>query len=163
MSKKQPIDRRLWWELSPEEMTEREKALGVLKEMRKLATTLDRVPMPRDMTPEKVVTHVRGVLHKEGSSWRAQPTDTISRAMNIIEDGRIRSVLINDSQEASKIGRYGNAIKKYLDTANEAVLQPFVGMEVQDSGGKLHTLETRPDMIKLAIKRSPEGGYDVYG
>lgn len=160
---KQPIDQRSCHDLTPDEMVEREKALEVLKEMRRLETTIDNVLLPKGMTKEKVVRHIRGALRRSGNTWHAQPYDTICRAMNIIENGRIRSIEVNDSAEATKVGQYGDAIKKYLDTGDEAALNPFVGKQVWDSSGRLHTLETRPKQIKEAIRRSPTGTYEVYG
>ena len=153
---KPPIDQQPWRDLSPEEMVEREKALDVLKEMRKTGDTLDNMFLPKGMTSEKVVRHVRSALQRYKGTWRAQPYDTISRALNIIENWPIRSIEVNDSEEASKVGQYGDAVKKYLDNGDESALEPFVGMQVWDSSGRLHTLETRPKQIKEAIRRSSD-------
>jgi hypothetical protein len=159
---KPPIDQQPWRDLSPGEMIEREKALEVLKEMRKTGGTLDNVFLPKGMTRETVVRHVRSALQRSKDTWLARPYDTISRALNIIENGQIRSIEVNDSEEASKVGRYGNAVKKYLETADESALEPFVGMQVWDSSGRLHTLETRPKQILEALRRSSTGTYEVY-
>jgi hypothetical protein len=140
----------------------RKRSLGVLKDMRRTGNTLQDTLLPPGLSEEIVVDSIKGALCRSGKTWAAREHDDISRGLHIIERGRIRSIIVDDSHEASKLGKYRYAVGRFSDTGDQSLLGPFKTMHVRDSRGKVHSFETDPKLILEALKRTENGTYEVY-
>lgn len=141
------ISTRQWDSSSPEEKAARIKALEVLRTMRKghsFAFSCRHI----GMDPRAAKRQLSSYIYKRRRRWRAKKKDHLERAMLIYTRGRIRSVVINDSETASVIGRYLNDVKNMLVSGNLNLIERYRNIKVTDTNGKEHTLETRLEQIK---------------
>ncbi|KTS08380.1 hypothetical protein SB2_00525 [Methylobacterium radiotolerans] len=83
----------------------------------------------------------RRIAQRKGR--RVQP---LVREIGIISRGRER-VIKTDFDAASEVGRYRNAVAKFLFTQDESLLAPFVGVSITDLSGKSHPFETDPNVL----------------
>lgn len=164
LSKKQAqqISKRSWKVLSPHEKGTREKSLDVLREVRRGKKSLSTASKEQGISVKSVLKNTNA-FKKTGNRWTPKSYDRISRVMKINENGKCISIEVNDSRTASLIGRYHNAVKKYLDTGDTSGLEKFKGKTVKDANGNLHVFETDTealDEIHEGIEE-PEF-YDIY-
>jgi hypothetical protein len=159
---KTPIGKRHWSSLSPKEKLAREKSLEVLSDVRRSKKSLAQACNDRGVSP-KIVLKNTGAFKKMGNRWTARSYDKIPRYMRINEDGKEVSIEVNDSRIASLIGRYHNAVKKYLDNGDTADLEQFEGIAIRDAQGEEHLLETDTEALKkIAEAREEPEFYDIY-
>jgi uncharacterized protein YaaR (DUF327 family) len=157
-----PLEKRTWKSLSPREKLSREKSLEVLSDMRRNNKSLTKASRDKGISIKTVRDSI-GAFKKVGSRWIPKAYDRISRVMVINENGQMTSIEINDSRTASKIGRYHNAVKKYLETGDSTELKKFEGMKIKDAQGNTHTFETDTKAINEIAEgiEEPEF-YDIY-
>ena len=156
------ISKRSWKLLSPREKGAREKSLDVLREVRRGKKSLSTASRDHGLSVKSVLKNTNA-FKKTGNRWTPKTYDRISRVMKINENGKAISIEINDSRKASLIGRYHNAVKKYLDTGDTSKLKQFEGKTIKDAQGNLHVFETDTealDEIHEGIEE-PEF-YDIY-
>lgn len=110
-----------------------------------------------------VKQHVISAIYKRKGKWKAKAFDKIQRGMNIYESGKVNFVVVNNSRNSSRIGKYYNDVKKALETNDEKVLQKYERSFIIDSKGKRHKLETKLEKIKEIeeAKEEPEI-YEIY-
>lgn len=157
-----PINKRSWTILSPKEKLTREKSLEVLSEVRRNKKSLSSASKDKGLSLKTVLQNTNA-FKKVGNRWVSKTYDHIPRVMKINTNGKVKSIEINDSRTASLIGRYHNAVKKYIDTGDSKDLARFEGKTVKDVNGNLYTFETDTealDDIHEGIEE-PEF-YDIY-
>lgn len=157
-----PTPKRSWFTLNPKEKLMREKSLRVLSDVRRNQKSLTEASKDAGMKIKTVLNNTRA-FNKIGGRWVAKTYDRIPRVLKINENGKITSIEVDDSRKASLIGRYHNAVKKYVETGDSSDLRKFEGKTVKDSRGRIHTLETDTkalDRINESIEE-PEF-YDIY-
>jgi hypothetical protein len=135
-----------WFKLKPRDRSIRILALKVLDLMRD-KVSLTKACKEVGLNIEIVKQHIRSAIYKRKGRWRAKRFDKIQREMNIYERGRIKSIVVANSKDASLIGRYYNDVKKALETNDERILRKYKGRIIKDAKGKKHTLETRLEKI----------------
>jgi len=102
-------------------------------------------------------------LGKKRRLWNAKRFDKIPRVMKINENGKEVSIQINDSRTAALIGRYHNAVKKFLNTSDKKALRKFRKKKIRDMDGNLHSLETNPDsLIEINERIEEPEFYELY-
>ena len=158
-----PLHKRPWRKLSPRQKLLREKSLAVISELRNSKTkTLPQAATNNDITVKNVILHTNGFKKVNGKPV-VKRWDRIKRVMRVNTDGKEKSVEIRDSRTASVVGRYHNAVKKFLNTGDKSKLSKFRNKRIKDSKGKLHRLETNPDEIIRINQRIEEPEfYEVY-
>jgi len=151
-----------WARLSSESKTSRVKALSILDEMRD-GVSFSEACENYGLDSRTAIRHIKSALSKIRGRWVANEFDFIERAMNIYENGSIKSIVIDDSRYASIIGKYYNDVKKALETGDESVLRKYKKIVIRDVDGKKHKLETRLDKIRdiEEAKEEPEF-YQIY-
>jgi hypothetical protein len=161
-ARKKPLARRSWDLLSTPLKEKRERALAVLRKMRQ-GSMLTAAAKEIGIDPRTVTRHLGGALVKRTGKYRARPADKISRSMVIYSQGRQLAIAFADSQTASTIGQYLNAVRQYLNTGDKSALKPFENVAVIDSDGVGYTLETSIRSIK-AIELAKEDAefYSIY-
>ena len=162
MSMSKKLHQRSWKQLTPYQREKRQKSLEVLKKMRTKGYSITKASREVGIKPKTVLKHTNAVK-KVGTWWKAKRYDKIERTMRIASNGREYFVDTRDSRNASKLGKYQNALKIFYNTGDESVLIPFKNKRIRDSKGKWHTLETNPDKLwDIADVREDEEFYTVY-
>lgn len=87
-----------------------------------------------------------GFARKERGRW-VFDRDLIVRRMQIYTDGRVRVIQVRGSEPASLIGRYMNAVKRFLDSNDASNLEPFKNDVITDTRNRRHRLESRPNVL----------------
>jgi len=126
-------------------------------------TSLTKASREIGLDGEIAKQHICSAIYKRKGRWRAKKFDKIQRKMNIYERGKIKSIIITNSKDASLIGQYYNDVKKALETGNEKVLKKYKKKIIKDAKGKKHILETRLERIYEIeeAKEEPEF-YSIY-
>jgi len=152
-----------WEELTPRKKELRERSLRVVSYMKRHNVSLTKASKENHILPKTVVKHSNAVK-KVGGRWIPKRWYSIERVMAINENGKSTYIKVKDSRHASTIGKYQNAVRRFLETGDESVLKPFKGKKVRDSEGNLHTLETNPqNLYEISEGRENEEFYSIYG
>lgn len=144
--KPKPLSKLNWDFLFPKQKRTRVKSAKVLRLMRKKGYSLSKASREVGISPKTVERHT-GALKRDAHRWKAKKYDSLSRFMNINEDGKSVWIEVKDSRHASLIGRYQNAVKKFLESDDETILKPFRNKRVKDINDNWHTLDTDPDSL----------------
>jgi len=90
--------------------------------------------------------------------------DRIPRSLRFYEKGKLRHAEIANSEVASDIGRYWNAIGKLTDTGKSRALRSLKRGRFKDSQGHFHTLEKNPKVIlELEKRKARPEDFEIYG
>ncbi len=100
-------------------------------------------------------------MEKRGGRWRVLQ-DQVERRLLVYSRGRAEVITVRGSDPASLIGRYMNAVRKFLRTNDASNLAPFRGDSVQDLQGTRYPLETRPNVLYRIDASEPESFEQVY-
>ena len=154
--------KRSWFTLNPNEKLTRDKSLKVLSDVRRNKKSLTQAAKEKGISL-KTVIHNTGAFKKQGNRWIAKAYNRIPRVLKINENGKTISIEVKDSRTASLIGRYHNAVKRFLETGDDSELHKFKGKMVKDSQGRKHSLETESDALEQINEgiEEPEF-YDIY-
>jgi len=144
---KKQIHKKHWKDLTPRQKNLRAKSLAVLTQSRRTKKIPSVIAKENHISLNTVIRHTNG-FKKVNGRWTAKKYDHTSRSMLISENGKMQSVQVSDSRHAKTIGRYHNAVKFYLDTGDSTKLKKFSKRKIRDSDGKLHSFETRPEIVE---------------
>ena len=149
LSKKKPISirKRTWKTLKPKEAISRKKSLDVLSRMRRKGESLTKASKEVGTSPKTVKRHLGTTIKKVDNKYKASKYDFIPREMSIIEDGQRKYISVRSSKDARIIAKYNNAVKNFKYTGDTKYLKKFENVEIKDSNGEIHTLETNPDNL----------------
>jgi hypothetical protein len=64
----------------------------------------------------------------------------------IFSDGKTINVKVS-LRTARIIGAYLSAVGRFLETNDIELLEPYTGKSIKDAAGRLHPLETRPNVL----------------
>ena len=132
---------RSWTTLSPKEKLSRRRSLEVIRLMRSGDSFTSGCRLI-GIDTRAAKGELRGFIYKKRRRWKAKAKDKISRGLTIYENGRIKHIIVNDSEVASIIGEYFNDVKKVLETGEILLLKKYRKLILKDSSGKKHRLET---------------------
>jgi len=142
--KPEAIYKRSWNELTIKEIKARSKSLKVLSNVRK-GLSLSQASKELHIKPKTVIKNTNA-FRKLYGKWYAKSQDHISRVMSIYENGEQQWIEIKDSRTASKISKYNSAVKEFLISGNENLLNQFK-KPFKDASGTLHYFEIEPDKL----------------
>ena len=162
-----PVARRPLSLLSHTQRFRRETALRVLSRSRRLGLSLSDTAREAGTTPEMVRRYLgRSGFRKVGGRWRPTRTDTILRHMAFYEDGKRVSATVRGNDAASLLGKYDRDVRTFLEdpARDPSVLKKWEGQTFLDAQGRVHTFETNPARILLAVERAETqyGSFEVY-
>lgn len=100
------------------------------------------------VSPKRLRRYVTrmGVVDRRDGQWVFN-RDRRFRQMPVYSTGKRIVIMVHNSVTARHIGQYMNAVKRFFETEDLAVLAPFHGQSVRDVLGKRHTFETRPNVL----------------
>lgn len=94
------------------------------------------------------------IAKRQGRVWVAEPTR--QWRMPIIVGSDTRAIIVPYKTDASEIGRYHNAIKRFVDTGDPDHLGEFSGKRIRDVSGRSYAFETDPnELYRYAAKDDP--------
>jgi len=100
------------------------------------------------VSPNEVVRLGGSALRKTPKGrYVAKPTDDLLRVLSLPGKRGIREIALDDSREASLVGRYWDAVRLYLQTGDDSALRRFRGKFVQDAEGRRIDLLTDVDQL----------------
>ncbi len=89
--------------------------------------------------------------------------DRISRQLRFYEKGKLRHADVANSDVASDIGKYWNAIGKLTETDKSTPLRSLARQRFKDAKGEYHTLEKDPNVIlELEARRPKPEFFEIY-
>ena len=137
-----------WLKLSPKEKVERIRSLEVLRLMKE-EKSLTASSKSVGINAETAKRNLGMFIYKRKRKWHAKKSENnIQRELQIYERGKVRSIVVRNSKDASLIGQYYNDVKHALTTGDWKPLQKYKRRKIKDVKGKKHRLETRPEVIK---------------
>lgn len=149
-----PVWSRRDRELTPRQRLQKGKFLRALSLARRgkedLANALSRLGIDarQALTKTNAVRRVRDRLVPKRH-------DKIARSLKFYERGKLRHAEIANSEVASDIGRYWNAVGRLAETGDSAALRRLGRQRFKDMDGTFHTLEKDPKIILELERRRP--------
>jgi hypothetical protein len=130
--------------LSPKERKVQQDAIDVAREMRTSGQPFSVVARRLGVNRAAVARRLEPYLEKRGGRFRLTETDRLPRAMLLYDERGAYTVIVRSRKEASKIGRYHAALKKWRRLRDQRILAPFDRMVVVDENGERHRFLTDP-------------------
>jgi hypothetical protein len=100
------------------------------------------------------------VRKRQNGRYAVRARDTLLRVVVIPSEQGLAEVATRDSRQASELGRYSEAVHKYLETGDASALKQFTGRFVVDINGKQIFLMTDP--AQLDRFGGPEFSYESF-
>ena len=126
----------------------RNRSLLALSQIRK-GESLTYASKEQGITTKEIQQQLGKYLYKKKGRWTAKPIDRIERARWLFSNGERKTIIINNSKDASLISSYLNFVKKAIIAGDDVHLEPFKGKTVVDISGKKHTFETDLNILYL--------------
>jgi len=118
--------------LRPAEREARGRALDALSKMRSDGLSLQAAARASGTTVNAVKRHAGPALERtSGGRYRAKRSDRLIRTIPLPTETGIIGLDVKDSRSASRIGSYWNAVRRYLETGDDAQLRRFRGKSVR--------------------------------
>lgn len=114
------------------------------------------------VSPERLRNQARelGVIRRKGRRWIVRAN--LPRQMLIYSNGKAFAITIGTFRNASKVGRYMAAVRRFLRSNDPAQLKPFIGKSVTDKNGASHIFETNPNTLYRLSASGSESFEQVY-
>jgi hypothetical protein len=96
-----------------------------------------------DLDPSVLTRLGKSALRKrKNGKYLAKPADKLLRILVIPTPEGTREVAIGNSEQASLLGQYWDAVQRYLQTGDDSALRKFKGKKITDASGKRHPFIT---------------------
>jgi hypothetical protein len=147
----------------PEESFAYSRRLELGVHQMRSGASLSRASKSIGVAPERLKKYLdeAKVGKKQGRQWIIG-TDRRKREMPIFSAGQIQEITLKNYKDSQPVGRYMEAVKKFLSTNDESVLKDFIGKSVVDVKGKRHIFETRPNVLYRLSASQKEPFEEVY-
>lgn len=155
------------WERTPQQLTPklrriREKSLEALSLVRRDKLTLQEASHRVGLDPQTIINSTNA-FRKVHGRLKAKAFDKITRIMKIYEKGKLSHVEVANSNVASDIGLYWNAIAELTETGRSRALRSLHRRRFRDSTGCYHTLEKDPKIIlELEARKPKRETFEIY-
>lgn len=148
--------------LNAKEKSQRIDAISVLNRIRH-GENPNSVIVDARISKKELQKHLGRSIKFQKNSIDVSKSDKIPRSMIISEDGNEISVIVRGSSQASKIGRYQNAKRNFLQTGDDSKLEEFSKVKLKDADGKIHKFETNPEkIIEIEDKKEEAESFEIY-
>lgn len=105
----------------------RYRALQAVGYMRNQHLPISQAAALAGTTPATIRRYASEALQPGVARAAARPSDRLYRRMSVLSADGPRSVDVTGSRDASLIGSHHNAVRRYLETGDEDLLDPFQG------------------------------------
>jgi hypothetical protein len=124
------------------------RAVHVIAKMRSEGKSLTQASRDFGVDPRAVRARAGSALRKtKNGRYVARPNDKLLRVLVIPSSQGLSEIAVRDSDIASKIAEYSDAVQKYLRTGDSSSLKKFRRLKLLDEKGKRIKLVT--DLTKL--------------
>jgi hypothetical protein len=138
-----------FFEPTPSQHETYRRSLDAVHPMRE-GKSLARASREAGVSPSSVLKHASLAIERRGGRYVARRADRLPRELLFYDaKGRIK-LLTRSSKTASDIGRYHNAVRKYLVEGNDSGLRDFEGKAIVVEGGRLPFITDRRTLNRLA-------------
>jgi hypothetical protein len=111
--------------------------------MRRKRFTVTRASEEIGIDPNVVIRLGRsGLRRKSNGTYVAKKSDRLLRVLKILTPDGIQTIAIRDSRQASQLGKYWDAVQRYLQTGDTWRLKKFKGTKIIDAKRKKVSLLT---------------------
>jgi len=135
----------------------------VVSKMRADGVSLKHASKEFGLDPRTVIRWAKPALRKRvNGRYTARVTDKLLRVLTIPSPEGVREIGMRDSRQASRLGQYWAAVRKYLATGDASGVEQFRGKHITDSSRKRIPLLTdlkELDRLGSAGSLSFEGLY----
>jgi hypothetical protein len=144
--------------LSPRDQDRWIRKTSAITEMRKEKVSRTEAAKRYRLDPNSLP---KSALRKRRNGrYAVRARDTLLRVVVIPSEQGLAEVATRDSRQASELGRYSEAVHKYLETGDASAIQQFAGKYVLDLNGKQIWLMTEP--TQLDRFGGPEFSYESF-
>lgn len=133
-------------------------ALRLLQKGKSVTDVAREIGVPREQLKKRLDDSP--FIIKRGRRWVVK--HDAPRQFLIYTDGRELLITVDDEDEASNLGKYLDAVKKFLSTNDPDSLAPFAGENTTDIAGHTYALETDPNELYRLTLTGTETFEDVY-
>lgn len=144
--------------LPPREQDRWIRKTGAITEMRKEKISRTQAAKRYGLNPNSLPKSA--LRKKRNGRYAVRGKDTLLRVINVPTEQGIIEVATRDSRQASELGRYTEAVHKYLQTGDASALAQFTGRSVVDMNGNQISLMTEPGQLDRFGK--PEFSYESF-
>jgi hypothetical protein len=125
-------------------------ATQVVSKMRAHRWSLAVASQELGIDPRVVVQLAGSALRKNARGhYVARPSDRLLRVLRLPIPEGLREVAISDSEQATQVGDYWNAVHRQLETGDDGPLREFHNQYITAQDGERVPLLTDPDQIDL--------------
>lgn len=130
-----PRTARRFFKMSKETRSQWVDVVSAVSQMRTHRKSLAQAAIEVGIDPRTVERLGKSALRKrKNGTYIAKRSDTLLRILTIPAADGLREIVTRDSREASKLGKYGNAVRVYLGTEQTALLERFSRKMENDHG-----------------------------
>ncbi len=132
-----------------------EQAFQISLQALRSGKSLSKAAKEIRVSPERLRNQAKekGIIRKKGQRWIVRKD--ISREMLIYSDEQALSIIVRNHKDASMVGKYMSAVKRFLRTNDPKHLDAFIGSSVRDLKKKTYVFETNPNALyRLAVTGS---------
>ena len=143
------------------ELTEQRRLERGVRRMR-AGTSLTKAARNAHVSPERLRHYVarHRLATRERGRWKFRK-DKRDRQMIFYSEGKVEIVRIKVA-EASAIGEYLHAVRRFLESNDPSHLNPFEHRYVTDTVGRKHSFEVRPNVLYQIAAVSAIGAEHIY-
>jgi len=124
------------------------RVVGVISKMRSEKTSLQKASREAGISPTTVKKWSGPTLQKRANGrYAAKTRDHLLRVLMIPTPDGPREVGARGSRQATVLGKYWNAVHRYLQTGDASGLEKFHGKHITDANGARVSLTT--DLAEL--------------
>ncbi len=120
-----------------------------LTSMRTEGLSLSKAARVHKLDARTIVRYAKGGLRK-GSDQRyvARASDSLLRVLVVPTSRGLAEIAIRGSRDATKIGKYWDAVQGFLETGDSKGLRAFRGVVIQDASGARIPLITNANELE---------------
>ncbi len=145
-------------EALPKSDTKVELAIKLMRDGSSMTNAAKHVRISPKRLSRFIKAHQLAKFEKRNWSWR----DQRKRRVPIIVEGRQRPIIVEGFEPASRVGKYYNAVHRYLDSNDPVHLEPFIGENVEDVRGRSYEFETDGNTLYRFADRDEPAFHEIY-
>lgn len=126
------------------------------------ALSISEAALRAGTTPDAVKRHVGAALHYSNGRLRAKAKDKLPRPMLFLTPRGYVTITTRDSEDASMIADYHNAVREYLASGSMRALQRFEGWYIEAPEGEFDFVTDSKTISRLA-RAGSASFLDIYG
>jgi hypothetical protein len=124
------------------------RVVHAISRMRADRVSLQQAAREFGISPKEVIRLGGSALRKTPSGrYVAKATDDLLRVLSLPGTRGLREIAVDESREASIVGKYWDAVRLYLQTGDASGLREFRGKSVWDADGRRVGLLTDLDEL----------------